>query len=86
MDIIMGISIIIGFVLCYSVGRFILSVMGIIMFDSIIGLIIKPIIMGFFTIIAIIILLSLFLKLLLWATPFIIIIVLVFILFKAIKK
>ena len=50
METLMGFGVIIGFIVCYLVGRAAMSAMGIIMFDTAVGLVIKPIIFGFFII------------------------------------
>ena len=50
MGVLLGLLTIIGFIVCYIVGRATMSALGIIMFDTVVGLVIKPIIFGFFVI------------------------------------
>lgn len=50
MDAFLGFLVIIGLVVCYLVGRAAMSAMGIIMFDTPVGLVMKPLIFGLFII------------------------------------
>lgn len=81
-----GFLIIIGMIICYMVGRGVISAMGLIMFDTLAGLIIKPMVIGFFTLMLVIGVLALFLKALLWLAPFILIIGLIVVIVKAVRK
>lgn len=81
-----GFLVIIGMIICYMVGRGVISAMGLIMFDTLAGLIIKPMVIGFFTLMIGIGVLALFLKALLWLTPFILIIGLIVVIVKAVRK
>lgn len=47
----MGLLVIFGLVVCYLIGRAVLGAMGVIMFDTVVGLIIKPMLVGIFTVI-----------------------------------
>ena len=51
MDVFLGLLVIIGMVICWVIGRAVLSAMGIILFDTAVGLVMKPLILGFFTVI-----------------------------------
>ena len=97
MDVLMGLLVIIGFIVCYAVGRAVMGAMGIIMIDTIVGIVIKPIIVGFFTIImflAVIALLFkglwfilvLLFKVLLYCSPVVIIVGLIVMLVKKSRK
>lgn len=66
MGALMGFGVILGFIVCYLVGRAAMSAMGIIMFDTAVGLVIKPIIFGFFIIFIGICLVCLFFKFIFW--------------------
>lgn len=66
METLMGFGVILGFIVCYLVGRAAMSAMGIIMFDTAVGLVIKPIIFGFFIIFIGICLVCLFFKFIFW--------------------
>lgn len=81
-----GFLIIIGMVICYMVGRGVMGAMGIIMFDTLAGLIIKPIIIGFFAIIICLGVLGLLFKVLLWCAPFLLIIGLIVALVNALRR
>lgn len=81
-----GFLFIIGMIICYMVGRAIISAMGLIMFDTIAGLIIKPMVIGFFALAIGLGTLLLFLKALLWLAPFILIIGLLVVIVRAVRK
>jgi hypothetical protein len=66
MEALMGFGVILGFIVCYLVGRAAMSAMGIIMFDTAVGIVIKPIIFGFFIIFIGICLVCLFFKFIFW--------------------
>lgn len=66
MEALMGFGVILGFIVCYLVGRAAMSAMGIIMFDTTVGIVIKPIIFGFFIIFIGICLVCLFFKFIFW--------------------
>ena len=66
MGTLMGFLVIIGFIVCYLVGRAAMNAMGIIMFDTAVGLVIKPIIFGFFIVFIGICLVCLFFRFILW--------------------
>lgn len=51
MEAFMGLLVIVGLVVCYLIGRAVLGAMGVIMFDTAVGLIIKPMLVGFFTVV-----------------------------------
>lgn len=51
METFMGLLVIVGLVICYLIGRAVLGAMGVIMFDTAVGLIIKPMLVGFFTVV-----------------------------------
>ena len=81
-----GFLIIIGMVICYMIGRGVIGAMGIIMFDTLAGLIIKPIIIGFFTIVICLGVLGLLFNVLLWCAPFLLIIGLIVALVNALRR
>jgi hypothetical protein len=66
MEALMGFGVILGFIVCYLVGRAAMSAMGIIMFDTAVGIVIKPIIFGFFIIFIGICLVCLFFRFIFW--------------------
>ena len=97
MGALMGFGVILGFIICYLVGRAAMSVMGIVMFDTAVGLVIKPIIFGFFIIFIGICLVCLFFRFIFWILgallaivlallPFIVIIGLIVTIFKIVRN
>jgi hypothetical protein len=48
MDAFLGILVIIGLIICWVIGRAAMGAMGIIMFDTPVGLVMKPMIFGLF--------------------------------------
>lgn len=97
MDIIVGIACIIGLIVCYVVGRAVMGAMGLIMIDTFVGIVMKPILIGFFTILmflgvigllfkGLLYLLVLLFKVVLYCAPFVIIVALIVALVKAYRK
>ena len=81
-----GFLVILGLIICYMAGRGVMRAMGIIMIGSLAALIIQPIVFGFFAIAICLGVLGLFLKLLLWFAPFILIIGLIVVVFKSMRR
>lgn len=51
MDVFLGLLVILGMVVCWVIGRALLSAMGIVLFDTAVGLVMKPLLLGFFAVI-----------------------------------
>jgi hypothetical protein len=97
METFMGLLVIVGLVVCYLICRAVLGAMGIIMFDTAVGLIIKPMLVGFFTVLiglgvigllfkGLFMILGWLLSLIIALLPLIIIIALIYFIVKVLKN